>query len=168
MIGNVLAHVSNGSIRTHDDLGILVGTGAFLFRIRVPRPFAFLWRKGGIHSLRRGRPLHHPAALVLAFVLEIEDALLFQLLEGRIPEVQAEDLAFAWQEIVLDVETVHGLQMTAQYGRRDQFRCPSHVIVTVLDGMQSFKSNFKILFAFFVPPRGPRVKVPTVKIKTRR
>src|ERR1019366_2068463 len=173
MIGNVLADVSDGPIRTHDDLGVFVGTGLFLcagcfLRRWVPHPFAFLWRKGGIDNLRLAGPRHYPAALVLPLRLEIEDALLFQLLEGRIPEVQAKDLAFAREEVVLDVEAVHGLQMTAQYGRRDQFCDPSHVIATVLDGMQSFKSNFKILFVFFVPPRDPRVEVPTVIIKTRR
>ncbi len=135
MISNVFADVTDRSVRTHDDLGVFVGAGIFFrprsFSCWVPHPCALFWRKGG----RLRWSLHHPAALVLAFGLEIEDALLFQLLEGRIPEVQTQDLAFARKEIVLDVETIHGLQMTAQYGRRNQFCHLSHIIATALDSM---------------------------------
>jgi hypothetical protein len=34
--------------------------------------------------------------------------------------VQANDLALARQEVVLDVETLHGLQMSSQHGSRDE------------------------------------------------
>src|ERR1019366_1984030 len=139
MIGNVLANVADFAVGTHDDLRVFVGAGLFLrtesFLRWVPHPLALLWRKGGIATLRRGGPLHYPATFVFAFGLEIKDAHFFELLEGRIPEVQAEDLAFAWEEIVLDVETIHGLKMTTRYGGRDQLRGLSHVIATVLYSM---------------------------------
>ena len=73
--------------------------------------------------------------------LEVEDALLLQQLEGRLPEMQVQDLALARQEVIFDVEPVHGLQMPAQHRGRDQVRDLGHLVAALLDGMQRFKSQ---------------------------
>ncbi len=78
-----------------------------------------------------------------------------------------EDLALARQEVVLDVEPVHGLQVTPQNRRRDQIGDISHLISALLDGMQHFKSHFKILLVLLVPLRDPRIEVPAVVIEAR-
>ena len=58
---------------------------------------------------------HDPAAFVLAFVLEVKHARLFQLPKCRIPEMQPKNLALPRQKVILDIQPVHGLQMPPQH-----------------------------------------------------
>ncbi len=67
------------------------------------------------------RPRHHPAAFVLAFVLVIEHAGLFQLLKCGFPEFQMQNLALAGKKVVFDVEPQHGFKMPAKDCVRYQF-----------------------------------------------
>ena len=65
----------------------------------------------------RSRTLHDETALVLACGLEVENAFGEHELAGCVPEVEREDLALAREEVVLDAEALHGLEMAAQDGR---------------------------------------------------
>ena len=60
----------------------------------------------------------------------------FQLGEGRIPEMQVQDFALARQEIVLDVETLHGFKMATQNRDRNQVGDRGRFVVPFFDGMQ--------------------------------
>ena len=104
VVGDVLADVADGSIRTDDDFLIFLGDLCVL-RASV---------------VDGSRPAHHPATFVLPLGLEEEHAGFFQLGERSIPEMQVQDLALAGQKVVFDVEPIHGFEMAAQHGDRDQ------------------------------------------------
>ena len=106
LIGDVLAHVSHRAIGAHDHFALF------------------------------GKSRHHPAAGVLAFRLQINGLPLLELFEGRSPELQVQNLAFAWQHIVLHVEPQHGLQMRLHYGVRHQVRHSRQLAIAGLDGVQ--------------------------------
>ena len=93
---------------------------------------------------------------------------MLEQLEGRVPEVQAEDLAFARQEIVFDVEAVHGLQVATQDRSRDQFRDLGHFVAALFDGVQRVLARLQALLVALVPLRDARVEVPAVVIEARR
>ncbi len=141
MIGDVLADVADGAVRAHDDL--LVFVGEFGFGLRGGR-----------------RTAHHPTSGVLAVILFIEDALFDHLLEGEIPEMQAQDFAFARQEVVLDVEPLHGFEMATENRRRDGFGEFGDLVVALFDRVQRFRTLLKISFVLLVPLRGAGVDVP--------
>ena len=76
---------------------------------------------------------HDPAAFVLAFVFEVEDAGLLELLESCVPEFEVQNLALAGQEIVFDVEAQHGFEMAAEDGGRDQLGDFGGLVAALLD-----------------------------------
>src|SRR4029077_8659370 len=110
---------------------------------------------------------HYPATLVLAFTLEEQHAAFFELGEGRVPEVQAQDFAFAWQEVVFDVEPVHGFEMTAQHGDGYQVGEGGGFVAAGFDFVQRLQANLQILLVFGVPLRRSRVEIPAVVIEAR-
>ena len=65
-------------------------------------------------------PPHHPAAFILALGFEVEHAGFFEFRERRIPEMQMKNFALARQEIVFNVQPVHGFKMAAQHGNGNQ------------------------------------------------
>ena len=65
MIGNVFANIGDRAVGADDDLRVLI-------------QIAF-------NHIRTGAR-HHPAALVFAFILKVENALQLQLLESSLPE----------------------------------------------------------------------------------
>ena len=98
-------------------------------------------------SLRLPRPAsdgaaHHPAAFVLAFGLEIKNALFLELCEGQVPEIQVQDLAFARQKVVFDLQAQHGFEMAAQHCRRDQVGDLRGLVVSGLDVLQRVEADF--------------------------
>ena len=101
VVGDILADVADGSIRTHDDFLIFLGN--FLC-VCCGCGFSFP------HSP------HYPTAFVLALSLEIEHAGIFQLDESSVPEMQMQDFTFTRQEVILDIQAVHGLEVAAQDG----------------------------------------------------
>src|ERR1041385_4801240 len=70
MVGNVFADVSHSSVGAHNHLGIFIGTIFTLITFGFSSIIAF--GCGLPFSRRRRSPLHHPAALVLAFGLKVE------------------------------------------------------------------------------------------------
>ena len=131
VVGNVLANVAHGAIRPHNDFGVFVGTA-------WPRPSgaSVCASRCYIAFGRSARTGHHPAALVLALSLEVEHALVFELLKGQVPEMQAQNFALARQEVVLDVEAVHGFQMPPQNRRRDELSNLRYLIISLFDSME--------------------------------
>ena len=116
----------------------------------------------------RRRPLHHPAALVLAFGFEIEHALRLQLLEGQVPELQVQNFALARQQVVFNAESQHRFQVPPQDCRRNQLADRSDVISTALNLVQRIEPYLlsRLLFRIvrFIPLRYARVEIPAVII----
>ncbi len=97
---------------------------------------------------------HHPAALVLALGLKVEHAGLLQLLEGRLPELEVQNLALAGQEIVLDVQPQHGFKMAAQHRGRDQLGHLGRLVAAMLNLVQRGVAQLLPRFILFVSPAG--------------
>jgi hypothetical protein len=92
----------------------------------------------------------------------------FQLGEGRVPEMQVQDFALARQEIVLDVEAIHGFEMATQNGGRDQFGDGGQFRCRLFDGVQGFAAGLQVLLVLLVPLRDAGVEIPAVVIEARR
>ena len=79
---------------------------------------------------------HDPAALQPPFGLQVDDALLLEDLEGARPELQAQDVAFPGQQVVLDVQPLHRLQVPADDGVGDEGAELGGLVAAVLDVVQ--------------------------------
>ncbi len=93
LVSDVLADISHRSIRAHDDFVVIVTFGV---------------------------DSHHPAAFVFTFVFEEDRVPRLQLLEGVLPEFQMQNVAFAGEQVVVDRDAPHGLQMTVDDRHRDE------------------------------------------------
>src|ERR1041385_7253152 len=155
MARNIFSDVSQRPRGTHNHLGIFIRT--FL---DFSRFIAFI--SGLPFSRRRRSPLHHPTSLVLAFGLKIKHALLLQLFKRRFPKMKMENFAFLWQEIIFNVQPLHGFKMAANDGVRNQPGDCRRLIATLLNVMQRLQPKLQVLFALFIPLRTPRVEVPAV------
>ena len=78
-----------------------------------------------------------------------------------------QDFALARQEVVLDVEPVHGFEVAAQDGSRDQLGDGGGFAGGVFDGMQRCGADLQILFVLFVPLRDAGVEIPAVVVEAR-
>ena len=97
---------------------------------------------------------------------------MLQLLEGRLPEFEVQNLALAGQKIVFDVEPQHGFEMAAQHRGRDQLGNFGGLIAAVFDLVQRVVAQLLarcLLFvaSLLVPLRGARVQVPAVVVDAR-
>src|ERR1035438_2212134 len=81
------------------------------------------------------KPAHDPAPFILALALKSEHARFLQLKEGRVPKMQVQNFALTRKEVVFDVEPVHGLEMAAQHGNRNQLRDRGDFGRGIFDGM---------------------------------
>ena len=81
--------------------------------------------------------------------------------------MQAQDFALARQEVVLDVEPVHGLQMPAQNCDRDQVCDRGGFVFALLNLVQRLEAMLQILLVLGVPLRNARVEIPAVVIEAR-
>ncbi len=54
--------------------------------------------------------------------------------------MQVQDFALARQEVVIDIESLHRLQMAAEHGGRDQICDLRRFVAARLDGMQRFQT----------------------------
>src|SRR5690349_127593 len=96
MVSNIFADVADGTIGANDNFLVLLG----YFRSLRASPSA----------------AHYPTAGILSLFLTIKNALVFQLLERGVPELEAKDLALARQKVVLDRQPLHGFKMNVQDG----------------------------------------------------
>src|SRR5258708_339248 len=81
--------------------------------------------------------------------------------------MQVKNLTFARQEIVFDVEAVHGFEMAAQDSSRDEFGDGGGFAGGVLDGVECLAASLKIFLGFGVPLRDAGVEVPAVVVEAR-
>ena len=81
--------------------------------------------------------------------------------------MQMENFALARQEVVFDIETIHGLEMTPQDGDRNHVGDGGTFIVAFLDRVQRLLADLQILLVFGVPLRDPGVEVPAVVVEAR-
>ena len=151
VIGDVFADVSDGAVGADDDLGIFVC-------------FAFSDLSAGAR--------HHPATLVLALSLKIEDAGLLHQRERRIPEFQMQNLALARQKIVLNVEAQHRFKMAAKNGGGDQLGHFGGFIAAMFNFVECVQANLlaRGLFrigSMLVPLRRAGVEIPAEVIDGR-
>ena len=81
--------------------------------------------------------------------------------------MKMEDLALARQEVVFDIEPVHGLEMPPQDGDGNYVGDGGAFIVALLDRVQHLLTDLQVLFVLGVPMRDPGVEVPAVVVKAR-
>src|SRR5580692_808672 len=85
--------------------------------------------------------------------------------------MQVENFALAREEIVFDVEAVHGFEMATKDGGRDQLGDGSRLTTGVFDGAQGLRTDLQVLFvlffAFTVPLRDAGVEIPAVIVEVR-
>ncbi len=151
VVGDVLADVGDGAVRADDDLGFFIGAGVGV---------AF-----------RTCPAHDPAAAVLAFGLLVEDAALDHEGAGGVPEVEREDLGFAGEEVVFDAEALHGFEMAAKDGGRDDVGDGGGVVAAELEGVESVEADLLAVGEFLggeagldVPLADAGVEVPAEEV----
>ena len=99
VVGDVLADVGDGAVGSDDDLSVFIRLAS-----------------AAASGAGRGCAAHDPAAFVLAFGFQVENASFDHQLARSVPEMEVEDLALAREEVVLDVETLHGLEVAAEDG----------------------------------------------------
>src|SRR5690348_16573771 len=93
------------------------------------------------------RPPHHPAALILAFILKKKHAGFFELGESCVPKMKMEDFAFAREEVVLDIQPIHRFKMTAENCGRNQLGDDSSFVAALLDFMEGLQPKLLVLCA---------------------
>ena len=82
--------------------------------------------------------------------------------------MQVQNFALARQEVVLDVEPVHGLEMAAQDGGRDQIGDRGSLVVALPRSRAASRSaHLQVLLVLLVPLRGARVEIPAVVVEAR-
>src|SRR5262249_5163354 len=136
--GNVLADIGDGAVGTHDNFVervFIVGGGVIFFFGGAPGRLLF--------------PGQDPAARHLAGSSELDGGGFFQLGERRIPEVQVENLALAGEEIVADIEAIHGAEVSGYDGVRDDLSDFGFFTAAFFNGAQGFAAEFRSLFLIF-------------------
>ena len=111
---------------------------------------------------------HDVAAFVFAGGLQVEDAFFDHEGAGGVPEVEGEDLAFAGEEVVLDAETLHSFEMTAQDGGGDEVGDLGRIVVA---SSRAWRVSRRICLRAAnligiggVPLGDARVEVPAVEV----
>ncbi len=112
--------------------------------------------------------LHHPAAGVLPFGLQEDRAGLLQHVERARPELEAEDVAFPRQQLVVDVEARHRLQVGADHGVGDERGEARGRLDAVLDVVQRRGADRQTFLVAVVPLGDARVEIPAVVVEPRR
>ena len=123
MVGDVFPGISHGAVRANDDLLILLSD--FLCVLCGLRGFSLF-----------PRAPHDPAAFIFAFGLEVEHAGILQFGESSVPKVQMENFALTRQEVVLDIQPVHGLKMPPQNRDGDYISYRRRLIFALFDCVQ--------------------------------
>ena len=112
--------------------------------------------------------LHDPAALQAAFGLQEDRAGLLQELERVRPEMQPEDVAFPRQQVVVDVEAAHRLQVAADDAVGDERGEVGRRVAAVLDVVERRRADLEPRLVVLVPLGHAGVEVPAVVVEARR
>src|ERR1700678_571132 len=127
MVGNVLADIGDGAVRTDDDFGVLIRTD-------IGKNFtSLLFLEFGRFA---SRPPHNVAAFVFTLSFKIKNTAIEHKSAGSIPEVEAEYLALARKKIVLNRQPQHRLEMAAKYCSGDKIGDGRGVVITRFKRMQ--------------------------------
>jgi hypothetical protein len=108
---------------------------------------------------------HDPAALVFAFVNEVEGVALFKLFEGGGPELEVEDFAFAGEDIVGDAETPHGGEVAFDDGVGDEVAELGEFAFAVFDGVEGIATPLDGFGVGGVVSGSAGVEVPAVVVE---
>ena len=110
---------------------------------------------------------HHPAAGEPAVGLEVDGALLLENLERVRPEPQAQDVAFPRQQVVLDVQTPHRLEVPPDNGVGDKGAHLGGRVAAVLDVVERLQAYGQPRLVGLVPLGDLRVEIPAVIVEAR-
>ena len=108
---------------------------------------------------------HHPAAGETSFAPQIHRALGFQHVERLRPELEAQDVAFPRQQVVVDVHPGHRLQVAPDDAVGDEGGGFGVVVPAVLDVVQGLGANRQPLLVLPVPVGHPGVEIPAVVVE---
>ena len=150
LIGDVLADVGDRAVRAHDYFCVVV----------------FACRVGGCRA-EPSFEAHHPAPGILSRGGKVNRVALLQQLERRIPEFQMQNFALAGQQVVLDSQPLHGAQVAANDGGRDNVRHFRGFARAFFDRFQHFAAQGEARFVFLEKARDARVQIPAVIIEFR-
>ena len=103
-----------------------------------------------------------------AFGLEVDRAGLLHRLEGARPEFQAQDVALPRQQLIVDVETRHRLQVRVDNGVGDERGETGGGIDAVLDVVQGCRTDLQAVLVALVPLRDAGIEIPAVVIEACR
>ena len=81
--------------------------------------------------------------------------------------MKMKDLTLARQEIVFNIEAIHGLEMTPQDGNRNHIGNSGAFVVAFLDRVQRLLADLQVLLVLGVPVRDPGIEIPAVVVKAR-
>ena len=77
------------------------------------------------------------------------------------------NFAFARKKVVLDIQAIHGFEMSPKDCGGNQISDFGSLIAALLDGMERLQTDLKILFVLLVPLRYASVEIPAVVIEAR-
>ena len=143
LIRDVLAGVGDRAVRADQDL------------VRLVHPL----------ELRASFELHHPAAFVLSLCFKHHSVGALQHLEGALPEMEGDDVAFFRQEVVFDVQPQQRLNVPLHDSPGDESREFRRVSFSTLDAMQRVEAPLLRLRMLRVIGCHPGVKIPAEVIK---
>ena len=145
LIGDVFAYVGYGAVRSNDDFLVLL-CALFLF-VLVPE-------------------IHHPTAIVLAGGREPDRLFLLEKRIGALPEAQLQNGALRRQQVVLDIDACHGLEMTAYDGLGDDCSQGPFGGLVLLDGLQRVLTKMDALAILRIELRHAGVDIPAKVVET--
>src|SRR5260370_24411062 len=76
--------------------------------------------------------------------------------------------ALARQEVVLNVEPVHGFKMALKNGHGNQVSNRCYLVIPFLNRVQRSSARLQVRFILFIPLRNTRIQIPAYVIKTGR
>ena len=143
LIGDVLAGVSHGSVRTHQDL------------------IGFVFVVAGMRFKR-----HYPATGVLAFGFQTQNAERFHLLKSLLPEMEMKNFRFARQQIVADRKALHRRKNALHISCGNIIGKFCRIVIAFFYEVQHFGTFFFQFLIGLIFNTDFCVKVPTIIVKS--
>ena len=154
VVCDVFADVADGAVGADDYF--LIFFGNLLGLVCVPCVF-------GVEAVPARRMTQQP--LFLPSFSKVSTPASFSLTKAASQKCRCRISLSRGQEIVFDVEAVHGFEVAAQDGGRDQFGDGRGFAGGVFDGVQRPGAGLQILLVLLVPLRDAGVEIPAVVIE---
>ena len=171
LVGDVFPDVGDDAVRSDDDLFARVRRIDVFGSAREPGRRIPGRHGRGVGRRRRAFVLffnpHHPAALQSPLVLQEDGVLRFQNVERGRPEVQSQNVALVGEQVVLDVEPGHRLEMCPHDALDDDRPDRGGVVAAVLEILQRGSANRQTRAIALVPFGHARIQVPAVIVEPR-